>query len=578
MTATTRADAQQWFLPWSSARYSLSTKDGRPWGNGTHIAKRESATPPGDPWDEGCTVTPLIGGYETLCLIADTLEGALTQADADPDGHVYIADWRLNPLRDMSRANPWKTGPWKATDAATLDQTVIGLILRLMAAGVKVRVLVWLPVSITRSFDLAPHIDEHWYLAQTVAAQAAHLGAQDRGIVAMDSRVADFITASHHQKMCVIRVGDIETAFVGGVDWAFTRRDAPADPTAAGVYQYDPDTLGDLTAPPPQFNAGDWQSGVPVTGKPGTGMPVALNVGGAPTHRWPDQAGVDYFAAGPGSPAGRAVTDLPVQVYGQTQQIWHDQHFRLAGPIVQTIEAQFCERWIDAGSTWDLGVFSSSHLTRDQVIFSKKDAAYDGNGIFPLPEPDPVDDDGGTSFVQMWRTIPLRSGRTEGTLSRGEFTIMAGISNAIKQSTQLIWLFDQYFFSRPLARQLNYQIKQNPNLHVVVVLPPFPDDHLLDLIHLRKLALNDLVADLDKPGGGYKRVAVYNTWHPDLHQGIYVHAKAKMFDDKLIAIGSGNLNRRSFTCDTELDCAVLDAGVLDLHQQRLWKCLFPAVP
>ena len=209
----------------------------------------------------------------------------------------------------MSRANPWKTGPWKATDAATLDQTVIGLILRLMAAGVKVRVLVWLPVSITRGFDLAPHIDEHWYLAQTVAAQAAHLGAQDRGIVAMDSRVADFMTASHHQKMCLIRVGDIETAFVGGVDWAFTRRDAPADPTATGVYQYDPDTLGDLTAPPPQFNAGDWQSGVPVTGKPGTGMPVALSVAGAPTHRWPDQAGVDYFAAGPGSrQAERAAT------------------------------------------------------------------------------------------------------------------------------------------------------------------------------------------------------------------------------------------------------------------------------
>ena len=211
------------------------------------------------------------------------------------------------------------------------------------------------------------------------------------------------------------------------------------------------------------------------------------------------------------------------------------------------------------------------------MIFSKKDAAYDGSGVFPLPVADPVDDDGGASFVQMWRTIPLRGGRTSGTLSHGEFTIMAGIANAVSQSEQLIWLFDQYFFSRPLARQLNQRLKDSPNLHVVVVLPPFADDHLLDLIHLRKLALNDLVAGLANPTGGYKRVAVYNTWHPDLKQGIYVHAKAKMFDDKLVAIGSGNLNRRSFTCDTELDCAVLDADVLDLHQQRLWKCLFPSI-
>ena len=80
--------------------------DGRPWGDDTFIAKRRSANTPGDPWDEGRTVTPLIGGYETLCEIADTLEVALTQAEADPWGHVYIADWRLNPLRNMSRANP----------------------------------------------------------------------------------------------------------------------------------------------------------------------------------------------------------------------------------------------------------------------------------------------------------------------------------------------------------------------------------------------------------------------------------------------------------------------------------------
>ena len=86
--------------------------------------------------------------------------------------------------------------------------------------------------------------------------------------------------------------------------------------------------------------------------------------------------------------------------------------------------------------------------------------------------------------------------------------------------------------------------------------------------------------------GAGGRVAVFNTWRkpkageaPGDHGfGIYVHAKTKMFDDKLLVCGSANINQRSHTCDTELDCAVLDEATLDIHQQRLWKVLFPSSP
>ena len=367
----------------------------------------------------------------------------------------------------------------------------------------------------------------------------------------------------------MIRVGAVDVAFVGGVDWAFTRRDAPADPTATGpgIYHYDPANLSDVTKPPPQFLNGDWQSG--------TTQPVPFDPATPASHRWPNQGGVTYDAAANPSRPGQSDWDLPANVYGTTQQIWHDQHFKLLGPIVQTIEQQFVERWSDVGDLHELGPYGSRHWFGDQVIFGQKAGAYDGNGILPLPVPK-IATSVGSSYVQMWRTIPLRKKRKSGTLSQGEFTIMAGISHATTQATQLIWLFDQYFFSEPLARLLNHRLIENPNLHVIVVLPPFADSSFLDLIHLRKLALNDLVAGRNKASQVYDRVAVYNTWHPGRNQGIYVHAKAKMFDDQLVAIGSGNLNRRSFTCDTELDCAVLDTAVVELHQQRLWKCLFPS--
>ena len=57
---------------------------------------------------------------------------------------------------------------------------------------------------------------------------------------------------------------------------------------------------------------------------------------------------------------------------------------------------------------------------------------------------------------------------------------------------------------------------------------------------------------------GGDRVAVY-----DLENAhgtpIYVHAKVCVIDDVWLVVGSDNLNRRSWTHDSELSCAVLDA-------------------
>jgi phosphatidylserine/phosphatidylglycerophosphate/cardiolipin synthase-like enzyme len=58
-------------------------------------------------------------------------------------------------------------------------------------------------------------------------------------------------------------------------------------------------------------------------------------------------------------------------------------------------------------------------------------------------------------------------------------------------------------------------------------------------------------------GAGGPRVAVYDL---ENEQGtpIYVHAKAVVIDDVWAMVGSANLNRRSWTHDSEVACAVLD--------------------
>ena len=565
------ADPNKWFLKFSP------NGEGRPWGDDTYMAKRV-----GDykPWDENCKVIPMIGGYEALSAMRESLEAAISEAQQGKKGYVYIADFRLDPLRDLSDDNPWivQNRPWNERDSAIKDQTVLGFILRLMQAGINVRILLWLPISASVFVGLGPHISDHVYIAEVVSKECERLSkndpsARDRGIVALDMRVASPLTSTHHQKMMVIRVGDVNVGYCGGVDLAFTRRDTPDE---SHRYSYDPKaTLDDLLvlmeSNPPQFLGGDWQSG--------KNVPHVFDSQDK-THRWPKSLDTIYEALRDVSNPLHPDPDLPKEVYGDDYQIWHDQHLRLQGPIIKTLEEQFCERWQDSGNVHETGFWGSLHIKNNQVIFSSKTAIKDDD-IKRLDEPKEVDlVQGGSSLVQMWRTIPLRMERKRPPFIRGEFTIMAGIANACQAADELIWIFDQYFFSRPLARLLNHQIKNDKKkrLCVILVLPPYADNHPHEVHHARKLALNDLTDGLMLGSGKFERVGVYNLWHPSrIPGGIYCHAKVQLYDRSLFVCGSGNMNRRSFTCDTELDCAVLDEDLVLKHYRRLWRVLFPDI-
>ena len=70
-------------------------------------------------------------------------------------------------------------------------------------------------------------------------------------------------------------------------------------------------------------------------------------------------------------------------------------------------------------------------------------------------------------------------------------------------------------------------------------------------LHGRALAL-----DLILSAGG-DRVAVFGLSN-DAGLPIYVHSKACVIDDRWASVGSDNLNRRSWTFDTEVAAAVLD--------------------
>jgi phosphatidylserine/phosphatidylglycerophosphate/cardiolipin synthase-like enzyme len=555
-------DPNQWFLPQDA------------YGYGTSLSQRDP------PWDTDCKVTPFIGGYAAMGAIRDSLEAAMKVAS----GHVYMTGWRLDPLRDLSDSNQWGTNPLTAPGGkawpsyvATSDQTVIGLLVRLIAAGLDVRILVWYPTAPT----LEPHQDEHRYLYDLVQSANDNKPATARGsaIIGLDARIPKWVS-SHHQKMMVIRSPGVNVAspgvnvaYCGGVDLAFTRRDAPAART---------------TPAPVTFNDGDWQSGNDMPA-PGT---------------WPQQAAVSYPTSA-FTPKSPLKSDLPgswvpyvdehaqpsVQAYGDHAQLWHDQHLKLEGPVVATIEQQFIERWIDsafppdaAGNGFTSGAynwppFPVTFAGQPNVVFVSDASAVNptNSALTPLPNPLPVPSVG-SSLVQIWRTIPLRK-RDPADLTRlffdGEFSVLSGIANAISKSKELIWIFDQYFWSYALALQLRNKLADTPTLRLIIILPPFADDHFGWIHALRARAIAILLSDPNVAN----QVAIFNLWKGGAAgRGIYCHAKVQTYDGSLLVCGSANMNQRSMLSDTELDCAVLDPLVVRAHQVALWSLLFPAGP
>jgi phosphatidylserine/phosphatidylglycerophosphate/cardiolipin synthase-like enzyme len=120
-----------------------------------------------------------------------------------------------------------------------------------------------------------------------------------------------------------------------------------------------------------------------------------------------------------------------------------------------------------------------------------------------------------------------------------------------------------------VATALAEALRREPDLHVIGLVPRFPEeDGRLSgppMSYGQRLAWERL-----REAGG-DRFALF-----DLENAagtpVYVHAKVCVVDDQWMTVGSDNLNRRSWTHDSELTCAVVDPdGVLPRSMRTsLW--------
>jgi phosphatidylserine/phosphatidylglycerophosphate/cardiolipin synthase-like enzyme len=239
------------------------------------------------------------------------------------------------------------------------------------------------------------------------------------------------------------------------------------------------------------------------------------------------------------------VMEFPSE-YGERPP-WHDIQAEVRGPAVHDLEHTFRERW-----------YGSSVLDLPSPVRQLYDRAYHMGATTSRPLPAPLPDDGirrGPHAVQVLRTYPARLRRYP-FAPLGERSIAHAYRKAFGRARCLVYLEDQYLWSRPVAEIIARALRRHPGLHVIAVVPRYPDNAGPVTQWPGLLARHDVVRACQQAGGD--RFAVYDLENRS-GTPVYVHAKVVIVDDVWTMIGSDNLNRRSWTHDSELSIGVLDA-------------------
>jgi phosphatidylserine/phosphatidylglycerophosphate/cardiolipin synthase-like enzyme len=156
--------------------------------------------------------------------------------------------------------------------------------------------------------------------------------------------------------------------------------------------------------------------------------------------------------------------------------------------------------------------------------------------------------------VQVIRTYPAKRPPYP-FAPDGERSIGRAYRKAIRRARRLIYVEDQYLWSHLWTTAIARSLRAHPELHVIAVVPRFAEHGGRVTANPENIGRQHVIEMLRDAGGD--RVAVYDL--ENVHgTPIYVHAKVCVIDDVWLEIGSDNLNRRSWTHDSELSCVVLD--------------------
>lgn len=201
-----------------------------------------------------------------------------------------------------------------------------------------------------------------------------------------------------------------------------------------------------------------------------------------------------------------------------------------------------------------------------------------GGKAFPVPDASPLWPEG---VAPDFSDVAVGIARTEPHEATAEVVqeVRDLYLASIQAATRHIYIENQYLTADVLAEALAGRLSRVPELEVVAVTPRLPDGWL----EARTMgAAQEVFMEKMSRGEFAERVRFLHPWvggvgevggaGGDEKQPVMVHAKLMIVDDRLLRVGSSNLNRRSMGVDSECDLAIEAAGEEDKRIIRRLLC------
>jgi phosphatidylserine/phosphatidylglycerophosphate/cardiolipin synthase-like enzyme/uncharacterized membrane protein YdjX (TVP38/TMEM64 family) len=211
---------------------------------------------------------------------------------------------------------------------------------------------------------------------------------------------------------------------------------------------------------------------------------------------------------------------------GNPYRPFHDVQAAVQGPAARALGGIARARWVCATGERVQAVKSLAGAWPDSVM------------------PDFTDID-----VGIARTQPRYDGQAEVREAERLFL------DSIAAAEQCIYIENQFFTSLKVAEALGRRLRQRPELEALMVAPQhhhsWLEAHTMQTGRIRFMHI------LDDAGVADRVRLVY----PEVTNGqettdTMIHSKVMVIDDRLLRIGSANLNNRSMGTDTECDLAI----------------------
>ncbi|MGB5483021.1 phospholipase D-like domain-containing protein [Parasphingorhabdus sp.] len=204
---------------------------------------------------------------------------------------------------------------------------------------------------------------------------------------------------------------------------------------------------------------------------------------------------------------------------------WHDAAMAVQGPVAKNLSEFALARWSVAGGTKMVEAQDNDCWPHElKARFENVDVAISRT------QPEYDDKPAITEIEKLYLDL-------------------------IASAKRHIYAESQYFASRKIAIAIAKRLKEKNGPEIVIVNPVTSEGWLEPVVMDSKRArLVKALMDIDHEN----RLRIFHALNA-AGSPIYIHAKLMIIDDRIIRVGSSNMNNRSLGFDTECDLA-LDAG------------------